>query len=65
MTPYMATRIWVNIGSDNGLLHDGIKPLPEPKLTMHQQGPITLISQEIYQSSITNINLNIICLKFH
>ena len=65
MTPYMATRIWVNIGSDNGFLLDGTKPLPEPKLTIHQQGPITFIlsreiSKEIYQSSITDINLNIL-----
>ena len=26
----MATQICVNIGSDNGLLPDGTKPLPEP-----------------------------------
>ena len=31
-TPY----VWVNIGSGNGLLPDGIKPLPEPMLTYHQ-----------------------------
>ena len=29
----MATQIWVNIGSDNGLLSDGTKPvLAEPVL---------------------------------
>ena len=27
---------WVNIGSDNGLVPDGTKPLPEPMLTYHQ-----------------------------
>ena len=27
------TEIWVNIGSGNGLLPDGTKPLPEPMLT--------------------------------
>ena len=27
---------WVNIGSGNGLLPDGTKPLPEPVLTYHQ-----------------------------
>ena len=32
----MLTQIWVNIGSGNGLLPDGIKPLPEPMLTNHQ-----------------------------
>ena len=29
-------QIWVNIGSGNGLLPDGTKPLPEPMLTCHQ-----------------------------
>ena len=32
----MATEIWVNIGSGNGLLRDGTKPLPEPMLTDQQ-----------------------------
>ena len=32
----MVTYIWVNIGSGNGLLPDGTKPLPEPMLTHHQ-----------------------------
>ena len=27
---------WVNIGSGNGLLPDGTKPLPEPMLTYHK-----------------------------
>ena len=31
----MVTQIWVNIGSDNGLLPDGTKPLPEPMLIYH------------------------------
>ena len=30
---HMATEIWVNTGSGNGLLPDGTKPLPEPMLT--------------------------------
>ena len=29
---------WVNISSGNGLLPDGITPLPEPMLTNHQRG---------------------------
>ena len=29
---------WVNIGSGNGLMLDGTKPLPEPMLTDHQWG---------------------------
>ena len=36
----MATEIWINIGSGNGLLPDGTKPLPEPMLTYHQSSPV-------------------------
>ena len=32
----MATYIWVSIGSGNGLLPDGTKPLPESMLTHHK-----------------------------
>ena len=32
----VTTWIWVIIGSDNGLLPAGTKPLPEPMLTNHQ-----------------------------
>ena len=32
---HMVTQIWVNIGSGNGLLPDGTKPLPEPVLSYH------------------------------
>ena len=38
---HMATEIWVNIGSGNGLLPDGTKPLPEAMLT-YQWGPVTI-----------------------
>ena len=34
----MATYMWVNTGSGNGLLPDGTKPLHEPMLTNHWQG---------------------------
>ena len=36
----MVTWIWVSIGSGNGLLPDGTKPLPEPLLTLCQSGPV-------------------------
>ena len=39
----MATEIWVSIGSGNGLLPDGTKPLPEPMLTYYKYGQVTLI----------------------
>ena len=32
----MATENWVDIGSGNGLLPAGTKPLPEPTLTYHE-----------------------------
>ena len=39
----MVTEIWVNMGSGNGFLPDGNKPLPEPMLTDHQWSPVTFI----------------------
>ena len=35
--------IWVNNGSDNGLLPGGTKPLHEPMLAYNQQGPVNFI----------------------
>ena len=40
---HMATHIWVNIGSGNGLLPAGTKPLPEPMLSYHRSGPVIFI----------------------
>ena len=63
----MAREIWVNIGSGNGLLPDGTKPLPEPMLTDHVKSSdidIKVISQEMPQPSITKICLKITYLKF-
>ena len=64
----MATEIWVNIGSGNGLLPDGTKPLPEPMLTFHNLSPVTFILglfQEMPQRSVTKIRLKITYLKFY
>ena len=64
----MATEIWVNSGSGNGLLPDGTKPLPEPMLTDNQWRPMTFIraiSQEMSQPSVTEICLKIAYLKFN
>ena len=52
----MATWIWVNIGSGNGLLADGTKPISEPMLTNHQwlvswyspDGKFTANAQDVY-----------------
>ena len=65
----MATEIWVNIGSGNGLLPDGTKPLTKPMLTFQHKGPVMLIwraiSLEISQPSIIKISLKIIFLRFY
>ena len=61
----MATYIWINIGSGNGLLPDGTKPLPEPMLTYHQRGPVKASEHEMHQLSITRIGLKITDLRFH
>ena len=63
----MATVIWVNIGSGNGLLPDGTMPLPEPTLTTsslrYSDIHLRAISQEMPQPPITKICLKITCLK--
>ena len=43
----MATKIWVNMGSGNGLMPDGTKPLSELMLTSH-------LSEIQWQSSESN-----------
>ena len=51
----MATKIWVNIASRNGLLPDSAKPLPEPMLTEHPRGFVAFtraISKEILEISL-------------
>ena len=55
MTPY--GDIWVNIGSGNGLLPDGTKPLPEPMLTYHQYGPVSFfLSEDLIKRSSEGTN---------
>ena len=56
----MATENWVNIGSGNGLLPDGTKPLPKPMLTYHQWG-----SLKIPQIAVTKMSLKITYHFFH
>ena len=64
----MASYYFVDIDVGNGLLPEGIKLLPEPKLTFHKQGPVTFIfvmtiSQKIHMLSIPEINFKITFLK--
>ena len=47
VTPY-GDIIWVNIGSGNGLLPDGTKPLPEPMLTYHQSGLVAFTQWQFH-----------------
>ena len=65
----LATEIWVNIGSGDGLLPDSTKPLSKPMLTDHHLKSSDIhsraISQEMPQPSITKIRLKITYLKFH
>ena len=60
----MASENLVNIGSGNGLLPDGTKPLPKPMLTDHQWDLVTssfgAISQDILKISVLNMSSKII-----
>ena len=65
----MVTESWVNIGSGNGLLPDGTKPLPELLLTDHQWSPLTFILGQFHKRCLNHqslkIRLKITYLKFH
>ena len=64
----MATETWVNIGSGNGLLPDGTKPLLEPMLTYHQKGLVAFIwgqFHEIPQPPFIKVSLKITYLKLN
>ena len=53
----MATEIWVNIGSGNGFLPDGTKPIPEPMLTDHQWSPVTFILRQFHKRCLNHQSL--------
>ena len=59
VTPYgeLATEIWVNIGSGNGLLPEGTKPLPEPMLTDLQWSPVTFILRQFHKRYLNRQSL--------
>ena len=50
-------QIWVNIGSGNGLLPDGTKPLPEPMFTDHQWSPVTFILGQFHMRCFNHQSL--------
>ena len=43
-----ASYIWIYIGSDNGLLPDGNKPLPKPMLTCHQLASVAFTWEQFH-----------------
>ena len=47
-----------NVGSENGVLSDGIKPLPEPMLTCHDRCPLALIWEQVSQEVPINLIRN-------
>ena len=53
----MATEIWVNIGSGNGLLPDGTMPLPEPMLTDHLWSSVAFISVQFHKTCLNHQSL--------
>ena len=65
--PHILTWIWVNIGSGNGFLLTGTKPLPEPMLINHPVRycgmHMRAISQELHRISITDLSLKITNLR--
>ena len=61
---HMATEILVNIGSGNGLLHDGTKPLPEPMLTDHEWSSVTFILGQFHKRCLFENYIFKISFKF-
>ena len=51
------THKYVNIGSGNGLLPDGTKPLPEPMLTYHQLGSVSFIREQLHKRYLSHQSL--------
>ena len=61
----MVTEIWVNnnIDSDNGLLPNGTKPLPEPMLTYHQWGLMAFTWGQFYRKCSMHLSILDMSLK--
>ena len=50
---HLALGIRDDIGSGNGLLHDGTKPLPEPMLTYRNSSPVTFFWGHLHKRYIS------------
>ena len=65
----MMIEIWVNIGSGNGLVPDGTKPLPEPMLTSHRWTSVAFIWEGFFSECpsyllcVTSLNILILFWK--
>ena len=56
--------MFVNIGSDNGLVPDGTKPLSGPILTYHQHEPLPIVPKHLNAVEINHkMYLRLIFLK--
>ena len=51
--------IWVNTGSGNSLLPDVITLLPEPMLTYHKSGPVTITWGEFHKRHPSYLSLKL------
>ena len=56
-------QIWVTIGSGNGLLPDGTKPLPDPMLIYHHWSPAVCIHLMAISLEMVKIAIIRICCK--
>ena len=59
--------IWVNIGADNGLVHNGTVSLPEPMLTDHQWGLVAIpwVQFHSFNTSVLDTSLKFHHLRLH
>ena len=57
VTPHDIMDLGHNIGSGNGLLPDGTKPLPEPMLSYYQLGPLTFTWGQFHKRYLSHQSL--------
>ena len=57
----MVTSIWIKIGSGNGLLPEGSKPLPKPVLTYHQRCALAFTWEQFYKKSSQTEHVTVMC----
>ena len=57
---HLATYIWVNIGSGNGFLPDGIKPLPGLMLSSHWWGSMAYTLEWFRSERCSHISMRLV-----